>query len=241
LTKTHNSYNIIINLHDENNQSIEATVKVVNGEAATLIGDITSNKEEVLSCPKSYSQRVQLICEPFGYHKTTFDINLTDPITDHTMQNVRTEGDKIVIDLPLLSCQKGDIMVMYNLFFYPNTNIIRQRSNFELQKLLEMLNKNPKLSITIHGHTNGNASGPITKIADNYLNVFNPSETEGINGSSKKLSELRAETIKMYLVNNGIAEDRLSIKGWGGKKMLHHEDSPLSEYNVRVEIEVTGN
>ena len=57
-------------------------------------------------------------------------------------------------------------------------------------------------------------------------------------GSAVELSKLRSETIKRYLVTQGIAADRLEVKGWGGKKMIHDEQHPLAHQNVRVEIEV---
>jgi outer membrane protein OmpA-like peptidoglycan-associated protein len=53
-----------------------------------------------------------------------------------------------------------------------------------------------------------------------------------------KLSLLRADAIKLYLMKNGITADRVEVKGWGGKKMLYKEDSPNYQLNVRVEVEV---
>jgi outer membrane protein OmpA-like peptidoglycan-associated protein len=237
LSKTHNEYKVYVNPYDSLTQ-ISASIKVVNGEKAVFLKNIESQKIETIYCPKSYSQEVEFIMEAFGYRKRVFYLDLSSPITDTTKAYVRKEGDKIVIDLPMEQFKVGDIMVMYNVFFFPNTNILRTKSKYELQKLLDILKENPNAKVRIHGHVNGNSSGPITRLNEDTDDFFNPSNTEVINGSSTKLSGLRAETIKYYLMRNGVESNRLETKGWGGKKMLHKEDSPLCEYNVRVEIEI---
>ena len=57
-------------------------------------------------------------------------------------------------------------------------------------------------------------------------------------GSAKKLSLKRAEIIQKYLLNNGIAADRMEVKGWGGKKQIHDKFDRMASKNVRVEIEI---
>jgi outer membrane protein OmpA-like peptidoglycan-associated protein len=237
LSKNFNEYKVYVNPYDSLTQ-VSASIKVVNGENAVFLKNIESQKVESIYCPKSYSQEVEFIMEAFGYRKRVFYLDLASPVTDTTKEYVRMESDKIVIDLPMEQFNVGDIMVMYNVFFFPNSNILRAKSKYELQKLLDILKENPNTKVRIHGHVNGNSSGHITRLNEDTDDFFNPTNTEVINGSSAKLSELRAETIKYFLTRNGIEADRLETKGWGGKKMLHKEDSPLCEYNVRVEIEI---
>jgi outer membrane protein OmpA-like peptidoglycan-associated protein len=62
---------------------------------------------------------------------------------------------------------------------------------------------------------------------------------ESTSGSAKKLSYDRANTVKQYLVYKGIGEERIEVKGWGGKKMIYDENSVASKRNIRVEVEVT--
>ena len=54
-----------------------------------------------------------------------------------------------------------------------------------------------------------------------------------------ELSKQRALTIKRYLIENDIAEDRIEVQGWGGKQMLYDKEHPLAIKNIRVEIEIT--
>jgi OOP family OmpA-OmpF porin len=55
-------------------------------------------------------------------------------------------------------------------------------------------------------------------------------------------SEKRAEAVKDYLIQHGIAEDRLTTEGMGNKAMIYPD--PQAEWqleiNRRIEIEVVG-
>jgi outer membrane protein OmpA-like peptidoglycan-associated protein len=241
--KTHNAnfniYKLKVNTCDSSLNPIKAHIKVANGEKSVLLKTIESQKSETISCPVLYSQIVELICEDvLGYKKRVFFLDLSSPVNDSTNSFVKIESDQIIVNLSLTPLEVGDVMTLYNVFFYPNTNILRSKSNYELQKLVEVLKNNPKWEVMINGHVNGNSSGPITRLKEDCKDLFNPTDTELIKGSALKLSELRAETIKYYLIQNSIDENRLQTKGWGGKKMLFKEDSPQHPYNIRAEIEI---
>lgn len=55
--------------------------------------------------------------------------------------------------------------------------------------------------------------------------------------SAKDLSLKRAESVRDYLISQGIEANRLSVKGEGGKIPLYAEGGTLGQYNDRVEIE----
>ncbi len=137
--------------------------------------------------------------------------------------------------------KRGDIQVLYNTYFYGNASVMREKSRYELEELLRFLQENPTTAIKLHGHTNGNSRG-ITylylKEHGNFFNIRRSREYTKRGVGAKKLSEMRAETIRQYLVKKGIDESRIETKGWGGKNMLYEADSPLAKNNIRVEIEV---
>lgn len=237
LSATHHTYHVTVNVHDANNKEINAPIKVV-GENDRVLSTHKPDQEFALHIPKKESQTVHLTCEAFGYHKTVIGLPLGDKIALASMPGVKISGQNISVDFVMEDCQKGDLMIMPNVFFHPNSNIMRLKSEDDLKTLLMVMNKHENLRIAVHGHTNGNSSGPITMIPEDCDNFFSPSKTEETRGSSMKLSLLRAYAIRMYLVKNGIAPERITIEGWGGKKMIHKEDSPQYQKNVRVEIEV---
>jgi hypothetical protein len=161
--KTHNAnfniYKLKVNTCDSSLNPIKAHIKVANGEKSVLLKTIESQKSETISCPVLYSQIVELICEDvLGYKKRVFFLDLSSPVNDSTNSFVKIESDQIIVNLSLTPLEVGDVMTLYNVFFYPNTNILRSKSNYELQKLVEVLKNNPKWEVMINGHVNGNSS-----------------------------------------------------------------------------------
>lgn len=237
-TETHNTYELVINVKDKNNRTLPANVKILNSEENKVLATIRSSQEASFRISKKENQNIKLVCEEFGYHKTIIGLPLGDPAALSEMENVQMDGQQINIDFPLENAHKGDVMIMFNVFFQPNSNIMRAKSKDELETLLGLLKDNPGLKIRIHGHTNGNGGGPIVKINESCDNFFDPKDVENTRGSAIKLSEYRADAIKLYLIKNGIGAERIEIKGWGGKKMLFKKDSPHYKLNARVEVEV---
>jgi outer membrane protein OmpA-like peptidoglycan-associated protein len=78
-------------------------------------------------------------------------------------------------------------------------------------------------------------------MGDGSKNFFSLTGTKEGVGSAKKLSEERGNTIKAYLIDNGIDATRMEVRGWGGKKPIHDKMSNRAQENVRVEIEIADN
>jgi outer membrane protein OmpA-like peptidoglycan-associated protein len=123
------------------------------------------------------------------------------------------------------------------VFFYIDAAVMKPDSKFEVDKLLEMLKENPNYKIKIHGHTNGNSHGKIIRMGESK-NFFALVDTEEGFGSAKQLSEERANTIRDFLVANGVEESRMIVKAWGGKRPIHDKHSQRAHENVRVEVEI---
>jgi outer membrane protein OmpA-like peptidoglycan-associated protein len=102
---------------------------------------------------------------------------------------------------------------------------------------LEMMTDNPSTKIVLHGHSNGNYHGKILGLGPEKNFFTMEGAVQGM-GTAKDLSQQRAETIKEYLLANGITADRIEVKAWGGKKPLYDKHSVNAKKNVRVEVEV---
>lgn len=160
--------------------------------------------------------------------------------TDPPPEPVKTEEDKIkeAVASKTTTWTKGHMETLDYIFFYRDAAILRPESKHEIDRLVQMMQSHPELRIMIHGHTNGNDKGRIIKLGEGSKDFFSLDNTVEDYGSAVKLSELRANTIKDYLVVNGINAKRMSIKAWGGKKPLYAVDDEKAEANVRVEVEV---
>ena len=174
----------------------------------------------------------------FGFQPIDYTFSLEHPVTDSTSAYIETIGDSIILNYELERFKKGDILVMYNVYFFKDAAVMKPESQYELMSLLDMLQENDNLKVRIHGHTNGNASGKIIHLGEDENFFSLRADQEEGKGSAKKLSTYRAETIQKWLEAQGIKEDRMSIKGWGGKKMIYEKHDTQAHKNVRVEIEI---
>ena len=200
--------------------------------------DINAHKLEGVNDPKNGDSSVEFAHRIFGFRPLSVRVNLTDPASD-TTGLVSTIGDSIVVDMPLISLQHGDLAVLWHVLFFKDAAIMRPESQAELNSLLDLLKQNPNFNVVLHGHTNGSGSGNIIHLNTRDMEFFSMNgEHKESKGSAKRLSEERAFTIQQWLLQQGISESRISVKGWGGKRMLYEEDDARAFLNVRVEVEV---
>lgn len=225
----------------DNRSPVDGDVMAIDVERSRKIGSFESNRPVRIYHPGNKSGDMLLITEVFGYRKAQRTLNFTSP----QGEDLQTDTDgNLIVPFELVRLQKGDIAVMYNVYFFKDAAVMRPESRWEVNSLLEMLQENPKYKIRIHGHTNGNAPGKIISRnsksgkADNF---FSLTDTREGYGSAKKLSQERAEVIREYLLANGIEASRMQIKAWGGKRPVVDKLHTLAENNVRVEIEILEN
>lgn len=222
----------------EDNVQVEGDVTVADAERSRKIGTYVGNKQIRITDPKNKEGKISLGCEIFGYRKVLRDLNYKLPEGD----DIKTdENNFIVVPFELVRLQKGDVAVMYNVFFFKDAAIMRPESRSEATSLLTMLKENEKYRIRVHGHANGGAHGRIISLNEGNENYFALGDTKDGLGSAKELSQARAEVVRNFLVSNGIDTKRMEIKAWGGKKPLYDKHSPQAQSNVRVEIEIIEN
>ena len=239
--KAEPGYDVFFRTLGEGDQEVRAVVQVVDGAHAKSIKQCQANEPEVLEHARLLTKQVQLITYAIGYRKATFDLALDHPVNDSTASYVSVDDEMISVKMPLEKLKQGDVQVMFNTYFYGNASVMREKSRYELEELLQFLRESPTTTIKLHGHTNGSSRGVTylyLKDHGNFFDIRRSGEYIKRGVGAKKLSEMRAETIRQYLVKQGIEESRIETKGWGGKHMLYDADSPLAKNNIRVEIEV---
>lgn len=102
-------------------------------------------------------------------------------------------------------------IVLKNVFFESGSAVLKPISLNELNRLKDLLEKNPDLKIQIKGHT------------DNV----------GSESDNLKLSEDRAKAVYDYLVENGIVDNRLQFKGFGESVPIDSNDTVEGRQNNR--------
>ena len=94
---------------------------------------------------------------------------------------------------------------------------MKKESYAELNKLVDLLSKNPERKIEVGGHTDD--------VGDDALNM--------------SLSQKRAESVKSYLIKSGITETRIVAKGYGETQPQVPNDSDSNRSkNRRTEFTI---
>ena len=219
-----------------NDKLIDGTVEIIDTERSRLIEKTKGNNYYVLPDPKSNSRRITMIGHVFGYRKVQNELSYHFREDDKNNPNFEMVGTIMMIRFDMVRYVKGDINVLYNVYFYHDAAVMQPESKYELNNLLDMMTENPRYRIRLHGHTNGSHTGKYFYPGDHNLFTL-ASAKEGF-GTAKILAAKRAEVIKEFLVNNGIADNRIEIKSWGGKKPLYDKESENAKRNLRVEVEI---
>jgi len=165
---------------------------------------------------------------------------IIEPIAVTVIDPAKAREEQIKKDVESkgMVMKKGEKEVLDHIYFFKDAAVLRPESKYAVDRLVKMMRDNPAEKIRIHGHTNGDAPGKIIMRADESSDFFSLDKTVEDYGSSKKLSEQRANLIRDYLIANGIDGRRMTIKAEGGKKPIYDVDDDKAEANVRVEIEV---
>ncbi len=240
MEKPQGKFWVFFNTYNETDLSeIPGHVKMQDVERSKELGKYPTQELVTLNDPNNGTRKVKFESDVFGFRVEERLVDLDDPMNSESVDHLTIIGDSIVIDMPLKRYNKGDYMTMWNVYFYIDAAIMKEESVLELNQLLDLMQDNESVRIKIHGHTNGNSHGVVKHLDldDKSFFSLNGSHLED-RASSRKLSEFRAYTIQHWLMDQGIAEDRMEIQGWGGKKMSYDKHSANADKNVRVEIEI---
>lgn len=220
-------------------REVPGYVTIIDASRNRAMKSISTNQIHQLEAPTSQSKEIIAMCDIFGFVKEQVKFKIDDPMSSEDSNMIEQTGGINTVKFVLARHKVGEVLTMYNVYFYNNAAIMKPESKFELNSLLGMLKENEKLVIRIHGHTNGNAAGKIIKLKDDDDNFFEitSNNIDGF-GSAKDLSQERADVIARWLVEQGIDKKRMEVRGWGGKKMIYKKTDAMAGKNVRVEIEL---
>jgi outer membrane protein OmpA-like peptidoglycan-associated protein len=111
----------------------------------------------------------------------------------------------------------GETIILTHVLFKQSEYVLLPDSYAELDKLVLTLKNQPALRIEIGGHTDN--------VGDQRLN--------------QTLSEYRAKVVANYLIQHGIADERVRARGFGGSRPLNGNATEAERIvNRRVEFTV---
>lgn len=175
---------------------------------------------------------------PFGgnigvYHGDKFDFSV--PEATPFRLNINAEGytpfeDEIAADqfnngiyfttIELIPNNTHQLIRLEKLLFNLGKADISDESYPELDAVVFMLKENPNMVIQLEGHTDfrGNAK------------------------QNMRLSKERVQSVRAYLVEQGIKKKRIKTKAFGGIQPINRQNEPKArELNRRVEVRILSN
>lgn len=136
------------------------------------------------------------------------------------LEGIQDVTDPFILDIqltPVPKIEKAMASVEYepiilnNIFFESGSATLKSKSDIEISRLAENLRSNETLKIEIHGHT------------DNV----------GSEDDNMRLSEERAKSVMLALIDKGILPSRISSKGFGESRPIDSNDTEEGRKNNR--------
>ncbi|MEI7802491.1 MAG: OmpA family protein [Bacteroidota bacterium] len=135
------------------------------------------------------------------------------------------ENDTMRVDIYLTPIPPKEPIVIENIFYDFDKATLRSESFKGLDSLYNLLIANPTIQIEIRSHT----------------------DSKGNDAYNLKLSQGRAQSVVNYLINKGIAKERLVATGMGEKELLVKETTDdgkdcesCRQLNRRTDFKIIG-
>jgi outer membrane protein OmpA-like peptidoglycan-associated protein len=139
-------------------------------------------------------------------------------IPDSLSVGIIDEQKREIVKKIIPIVELGRKLIIENLLFPTNSSTLPD-SVYELELLKEFLMNRPKVSVRIEGHTDSRGS-----------KVLN-----------RKLSVLRAEAVRQYLIKKGVDQSRLESAGLGDSKPIASNATDFGRrLNRRTEVIIIG-
>lgn len=111
--------------------------------------------------------------------------------------------------------ERGLVLTLGDVLFATGSANIQGGTNQNLEKLVGFLNQYPERQVLIEGHTDNVGSA-----------AFN-----------QTLSRQRAESVRQFLIDSGVASRRLTVSGYGFERPVASNDTATGrQQNRRVEV-----
>jgi outer membrane protein OmpA-like peptidoglycan-associated protein/tetratricopeptide (TPR) repeat protein len=168
----------------ETKQKLSAAIEIIDLKTSESIHSSMSDVIDgtfLATLPSNKEYSINVARDGYLFYSENFSIKKN------------TVGKPIFLEVPLQKIAVGKKVVLKNIFFDTNKFDLKPESKTELEKMIEFLSENPKVSIELSGYTDN--------IGDDAYNL--------------ELSKNRAKAVFNYLVTNKISPNRLSYKGYG--------------------------
>ena len=190
---------------------LEADIEIVDNEKDEVVANFVTNSVSgayLINLPSGRNYGINVSKAGYLFHSENF--NLADT----------ADYQEFVVNVDLQRIEIGTTVVLRNIFFDYDKETLRRESFTELNRIVDILNNQPKIRIEISGHTDNRGSHQY-----NY-----------------DLSKARAKSVVDHLIEKGINSERLEFEGYAFTKPIADNDTEEGrQLNRRVEFKIIGN
>ncbi len=185
-------------VRDQNTQEIlPGAIVILLDEKGNELQTVVSNKYDAsFSFDQPYNPSYKIIVSSKGYLKEEIEIK------PKPLNSVENNITPIEIAMNLSPDEsfvvyKENTLNINTIYFDFDKYYIRSDAEFELDKIVEIMKQNPNITIDVGSHA----------------------DSRGKNAYNMELSNNRAKSTTQYLVDKGIALNRISGKGYGEEQL----------------------
>jgi outer membrane protein OmpA-like peptidoglycan-associated protein len=179
----------VVVIDKENSQDLEAEIEITDLETNKTIATLNSNSlsgEFLVSLQSGKNYGIYVNKENYLFYSDNMNIPDT------------ASYNEIIKTILLQKLIEGSKIILNNVFYDYDKYNLTINSISELNRLYDLLIKNPTLKIEISAHTDSRGS-------DDFNN---------------KLSQQRAQVCVDYLLQKDVNNDRIIAKGYGKQQLL---------------------
>ncbi len=191
-------------------QPVTARLELTDLSSGKLLTTVTTDEKGnyLVTLPTGKDYAFNVTRPGYLFYSENFSLKKT---------NVKWQPYQINIGLQPIEAHAR--VILKNIFFDFDQYVLQPESYAELDKVVELMKKNPSLSIQINGYT----------------------DSVGSAAHNLELSQQRARSVVNYLESKGIPAGRLSAKGYGAAHpVASNETEEGRAKNRRTELEVVS-
>ena len=214
---------------------LPSQVMLVNFEEVKKIASFQPGEVVAIRSAKQ-NQMVTFVCDELGYGIETRMFNMDHLSRARDIE--KNEEGVWEVRIKLKKLEVNDISFMNKTSFYKDAAVLEPSSEMQMNELVLMMQTNSGYKIVIHTHCNPGARRNVKLPLDK--NYFNLGSAVDDMASDKKLTRVRAEVIRSYLISHGIDKKRIGMVGWGSMDPLVESTASDAHINDRTEIELVA-
>jgi len=217
---------LIVEVSEDKGPLDGAKIRLIDESEATDPKERTNPEGNEFQFLLESERSYRAIVSKDGYYPDTLEFNTSGIIDDFTVN--KKSKLKPIPEAPkepeYETITINQSIRLNNIYFDLNKWDILPDAEKDLSNLLELMNKYPTMVIELSSHT----------------------DSQGVSSYNQKLSQQRAESTKRWLLNKGVADERIKPIGYGENKILNRCVNGVRcnddehRFNRRSEFKIIG-